>query len=216
MTRKPTRLLLTLALLSFALVPLVGTPTTVAAAACAPGQTTYVIKTGDTLYRIGRTFGVSWQTIATLNNLPNPNLIYIGAPLCIPPGGTPAPLPTPTAMPQPTVAPQPTVMPQPTVAPPVYTGYPAFAIVNVVRSQSVTIRGNNFPANTAFEVLMGNYGTLGVGGTTVQTLNSGAGGVFTATYAIPAVYSNTAQIAIRLQSASGYYAYNWFYNATAP
>ena len=48
------------------------------------------------------------------------------------------------------------------------------------------------------------------------TTNSGVGGTFTATYPIPAQLAGTPQIAIRLQSASGYYSYNWFFNATAP
>jgi hypothetical protein len=35
-----------------------------------------------------------------------------------------------------------------------YTGFPTFSIVSVVRNSSVTIKGNNFPANDTFNVLM--------------------------------------------------------------
>jgi LysM repeat protein len=179
------------------------------AAACAPGQTTYVVKTGDNLYRIGLAFGVAWPTIAAANGIVSANLIYIGQTLCIPPkvAGAPAP----TAIPATAPTPAPTVVPGP-----IYAGYPSFAIVSVVKGQNVTIRASNFPPNMSFDVLMGAYGTLGLGGSKVQTIHSGAGGVFTATYSLPAAYSNTAQIAIRLQSATGYYAFNWFYNATYP
>lgn len=38
----------------------------------------YTVQPGDTLSEIGRRLGVSWQTLATINRLPNPNLIYPG------------------------------------------------------------------------------------------------------------------------------------------
>lgn len=98
---------------------------------------------------------------------------------------------------------------------PGYSGYPWFSISAVVRDTSVTINANNFPANDSFKVLMGPYGTQGVGGIEVATTNTNAGGSFTATYSIPASLAGSYKIAIRLQSpTSGYYAYNWFYNNT--
>jgi LysM repeat protein len=45
---------------------------------------TYTSKVGDTLSSIGRMFGVSWQTIATLNNIKNPNILSPGTVLKIP------------------------------------------------------------------------------------------------------------------------------------
>lgn len=98
-----------------------------------------------------------------------------------------------------------------------YTGYPTFSIVSVVRNQSVTIQTYNLPAGDRFAVQMGNFGTRGVGGIRVATLNSGAGGSQTLTYNIPAGLKGYYSIAIRLQSTSGsgYYAYNWFYNNNA-
>ncbi len=99
---------------------------------------------------------------------------------------------------------------------PGYSGYPYFFITSVVKDQSVTIQAHNFPANDQFAVRMGDYGTLGIGGTQVATLSSGNGGSFTATYDIPALLAGSYRIAIRFESStSGYYAYNWFYNNTA-
>jgi hypothetical protein len=60
---------------------------------------------------------------------------------------------------------------------------------------------------------MGAYGTLGVNGTVVGTTDSGNGS-FTATYTIPAVLRGSSRIAIRLQSTSGHFSYNWFWNNT--
>ena len=98
-----------------------------------------------------------------------------------------------------------------------YTGIPTFSITSVARDNSVTIRTYNFPAHDTFKVLMNFMGTRGVNGVNVDSINSGSGGSFTATFNIPSKMKGEYQIAIRLQSTSGsgYYAYNWFYNNTA-
>jgi LysM repeat protein len=57
-----------------------------------PTETTYVVQRGDTLYRIGLRFGVSWVQIAEANGLTNPNQIYVGQTLKIP-VSTPGPDP---------------------------------------------------------------------------------------------------------------------------
>lgn len=49
-----------------------------------PVGETYVVKSGDTLWLIGLRHGVSWQSIAKLNKLANPDLIYPGQKLIIP------------------------------------------------------------------------------------------------------------------------------------
>ena len=97
-----------------------------------------------------------------------------------------------------------------------YTGIPTFSIVSVIPDQKVTIETSNFPANYDFNVLIGAYGTLGVGGTQVATTNSGSGGSFQATYTIPDALKGSQQLAIRLESTTGgFYAYNWFWNNSA-
>ncbi len=151
------------------------------------------ILAGETLAKIGVKYGVSWRKLAEINSLKNPNLIYAGSRLCIKTGEGPTPTPTPA----------------PTFK------VPTFKINAVTRDQSVTITTANFPAGDTFEVLMGAFGTRGVKGTKVDTVNSGQGGSFTATFNIPANMKGAKLIAIRLQSpTSGYYSYNWFYNTT--
>lgn len=91
---------------------------------------------------------------------------------------------------------------------------PTFAITDVVEDTSVTIQAINFPPSEDFEVHMNFYGTLGIGGTIVDTVNSGTG-AFTATFNVPAVFHGQERVAIRLESTTSvYYAYNWFYNNT--
>lgn len=93
---------------------------------------------------------------------------------------------------------------------------PTISITSVKGGDSVTIQTHNFPAGQTFTVRMNKMGTLGAGGTVVGTLDSGAGGSLSATYPIPDGLKGNAQVAIRLDSAQGYYSYNWFYNNTAP
>lgn len=92
---------------------------------------------------------------------------------------------------------------------------PTISITGVVPDQTVSVMTYNYPANQDFVVTMGPMGSLGIDGYYVTTINSGAGGSFAATFAIPEPLKGSAQIAIRLQSAQGYYSYNWFYNNTA-
>lgn len=126
------------------------------------------------------------------------------------PTATPAATATPGG---PTATPSATPTVGPTSSVPVagYVGIPTFSIASVVKDQSVTISGVNFPPGQTFTVRMGAFGTMGIGGTTIATFNSGAGGSFSATYPIPAALADNMQIAIRLETGY-YYAYNWFWN----
>ena len=86
----------------------------------------------------------------------------------------------------------------------------------MVVDSTVTITTANFPANDTFNVLMNTYGTLGIGGTLVTTVNSGSGGSLSFTFNIPSGLHGLNKIAIRLESpTSGFFSYNWFYNNTS-
>lgn len=47
----------------------------------------YTVQRGDTLSKIGARFGVSALSLAQINGLSNPNVIFIGQKLCVQPGG---------------------------------------------------------------------------------------------------------------------------------
>ncbi|GAA1898003.1 hypothetical protein GCM10009716_04930 [Streptomyces sodiiphilus] len=51
-----------------------------------PGGTVHVVREGETLYSIGRQYGVPWQSIAEANNIPEPYTIYPGQRLVVPGG----------------------------------------------------------------------------------------------------------------------------------
>ena len=111
----------------------------------------------------------------------------------------------------------PATPPPSTPAPPPFTGIPTFTVCGVNQNKDVTIKTNNFPANQSFTVRMGPFGTQGIGGYVVGTLNSGAGGALTATFNIPAQLVGSSRIAIRAETAQAnpFFAYNWFFNTTA-
>ncbi len=93
---------------------------------------------------------------------------------------------------------------------------PTFSIVSVVTDSTVTIQTFNFPANTTFTVRMGEFGTAAIGGTVVDSTDSGSGGSFEATYDIPSDLQGLSRIAIRMDATSGgWFAYNWFFNNTS-
>jgi LysM repeat protein len=51
-------------------------------------QTTYVVQSGDTLRVIAARYNTTWQILAEVNHLANPNRIYVGQVLVIPMPGT--------------------------------------------------------------------------------------------------------------------------------
>ncbi|MCL4266421.1 MAG: LysM peptidoglycan-binding domain-containing protein [Anaerolineae bacterium] len=63
----------------------------------------YTVQYGDTLFSIARRYNTTVSAIVAANNIPNPNLIYVGQVLEIPTDGGPPPQPTaPPPGPQPT------------------------------------------------------------------------------------------------------------------
>jgi LysM repeat protein len=167
-----------------------------ASAAPAACQASYTVQPGDTLYKIGLKYNMVWTKIAAANNIADGNKIFAGQVLCIPAASAVTATPAPTQ--------------KPTQAP--ASKIPLIFISSVNVGQTVTVAHSNFPAGQKFTVRIGKFGTLGVGGTVVATQDSGAGGSFSATYNLPAELKNEQRLAIRLDSASGYYSYNWFWN----
>lgn len=53
-----------------------------------PTETTYVVKAGDTLSGIASRYGTTYQELARINNIANPNLIHVGQVIKIPTSGT--------------------------------------------------------------------------------------------------------------------------------
>jgi 5'-nucleotidase len=59
-------------------------PAPVPEPAPAPAVKKYVVKAGDVLWKIARSFETTWEKLAEFNNLKNPHLIFPGQELLIP------------------------------------------------------------------------------------------------------------------------------------
>jgi LysM repeat protein len=64
--------------------PATATPVTATTAPPSTCRAIYVVRRGDTLYRIALRYGTTYTEIARLNGIANPRLIYPGQQLCIP------------------------------------------------------------------------------------------------------------------------------------
>jgi lysozyme len=73
-------------------------PAPVPAPAAPTASGTYTVASGDNLSAIAGKFGTSWQALASLNHLANPNLIYPGQVLRVPGGPTDVPSQTYTVV----------------------------------------------------------------------------------------------------------------------
>jgi len=62
----------------------------------------HTVQAGETLYRIGLKYNLTWDKIAKANNIANGNKIKTGQVLCIPGKAHSTPTPQPTATPAPT------------------------------------------------------------------------------------------------------------------
>jgi LysM repeat protein len=154
----------------------------------------YIVKRGEDLSKIARMYGVTWQWLARINGLSDPNHIYAGNRLCVQTGTSPGATPAPTLSSAASVI-------------------PTFSIVSVDKNHTVTVQTYNFPANRTFNVRMGRIGSRGVNGILAGTVETGSAASFKVTFVIPPGLYGLGQIAIRLESpGSGYFAYNWFYN----
>ena len=102
---------------------------------------TYVVQPGDTLWRISRQFGTTVDAIVRANNIPNPNLIYVGQVLEIPgvgPTQTPPIVPPgPTTTPQP---PPPTVVPTPIPPTQTYVVQPGDTLTRIAARFGTTVQ----------------------------------------------------------------------------
>jgi hypothetical protein len=92
---------------------------------------------------------------------------------------------------------------------------PTISIDSVIQDVSVTFTTHNYPADQDFVVRMGLFGTKGVNGIVVGEFNSASGGSFSETFDIPDELKGQPTIAIRAESPSGYFSYNWFYNTSS-
>lgn len=91
-------------------------PEVVPGATPGPGELSYVLRRGDSLFTVARRFKVTVAVLAATNRIANPNRVLAGTRLVIPSPAVPAPAGTSAATPT-TIAPPPATDPSMIVAP---------------------------------------------------------------------------------------------------
>ena len=128
---------------------------------------------------------------------------------------TQEPLPSSTPLPTATAVILPTAIPAtPTVR---ATEQPKaiITITGVEKNTAVTVQADLFPANQIFKIRVGPFDTFFKDYVEVGTINSGNGGTFKFTVLLPEKVKEVEKITVRLDSAAGIYAYNYFKNETS-
>lgn len=165
-----------------------------AAAESSPQNCTrwHTVKKGEYLSMIAETYDTTWLSIAQINNLSNPSLIFPDQKLCIFQSGS--------------------VPSSPTGAP--STSGSIYA-VSVKEDQSVTLQGKNLSANTAYKVNLGKYKSYPYSNFLVGSVNTDKSGAFKATYTIPKQLYDVMKVNVSVTSPRGATTSNWFINATS-
>ncbi len=83
---------------------------------CSANDQSYDVVAGDTLGGIANRYGTTWSSLASYNNIANPNLIYVNQVVCIPTSGSTGSV-APAAQPQAVSAPAVVSAPVATSAP---------------------------------------------------------------------------------------------------
>jgi hypothetical protein len=175
--------------------------------------TTYIVQPGDWVWKIARSFGITGTQLIAANPMSfafgNTNFIVPGVVLCVPPRTATNPVPSGVGTGGANTQ---------AGCPPYRFAFPTFRIVSVERDVSVAIESSNLPACLPFEVRLNTYGTRGLNGYVDKTLiEVPFEGVHTIKVAIPSQLKGLNRIAIRIDNAAtGYFAYNWFWNNTTP
>lgn len=150
----------------------------------------HTVKHGEYLSQIARLYGTDYLTLADINDLEAPYVIFPNQQLCVSlvPGGTPASPITPSSS-------------------------NIFA-ASVKEDISVTLQGKNLAASTRHSVYLSNERAKFTSLIYAGVVTTDKYGTFKVTYNIPKKLVDVPQIRITLISATGTKISNWFYNAT--
>jgi hypothetical protein len=150
----------------------------------------HTVRSGEYLSQIAKTYGTDYRTIAEINGVVNPNLIYSGQQLCVSmvSGATP-------------------VIPQVTGSANVYA-------TNVKEDTSVTLHGKNLVALSRYTVYLSSEKAHLATPIFVGVVTTDKDGAFKVTYNIPKKLIDVPRVKVTITNTKGNTASNWFYNAT--
>jgi LysM repeat protein len=152
----------------------------------------YTVRRGDYLVKIAREFGVSWRTLAEINDLADPTRIYPGQRLCISTSGD---------------------VNEPTI-PDTGSNGQVWAD-RVVEDRYATIEASGLAANSRYIVLYARKGQAVDSAVRVGSVTTNRNGAFAATFNLPKKLVDVRQISVFVMGGGRVLAQNWFYNETA-
>lgn len=127
---------------------------------------------------------------------------------------TQEPLPSSTPLPTATAVILPTAIPATPTATATEAPKAIITITGVEKNTAITVKADFFPANQVFRIRVGPFDNFFNEYVEVGTINSGNGGSFKFTVLLPEKVKDVEKITVRLDSAAGVYAYNYFKNVT--
>lgn len=154
----------------------------------------HTVKQGEYLASIADLYDTSWVSIAEINRLSNPSLIFPNQKLCVfstdyKPGS-------------------------PVTTPPSSTKSSVYAS-SVKEDQSVTLQGKNLSAETRYAVYLGNYKIGSSSMMLVGNVTTDKSGSFKKAFDIPKKLYDVMKIGVNINKPNGSTVSNWFINATS-
>lgn len=128
---------------------------------------------------------------------------------------TQEPLPSATPIPTATVVILPTAVPATPTATSTEAPKAIITIIGIEKNTAITVQADHFPANQVFRIRVGPFDNFFKEYVEVGSINSGNGGTFKFTVLLPEKMKDVEKITVRLDSAAGVYAYNYFKNVTS-
>lgn len=153
----------------------------------------HTVVSGDYLAKIAAVYGVNYMDIATLNQLKDPNRIYIGQVLCIS---------------------RTTSIPVITTTPSTSTGTIKMYASAVVEDKTVTLTGKQLTPNSRYTVYLSNYKIDPAVQYLAGYVTTDSGGSFTKTFTIPKRLIDVALVRAVVVNSAGSSFTNWFINTT--
>lgn len=154
----------------------------------------HTVQKGEYLSKIADQYDTNWYTLAEINQLANPSLIFAGNKLCIfhSDFSGSSPVDTPTTSTKASVV-----------------------ATSVKEDQAVTLQGKNLVADARYNVSLGKFKNDQEIGYSVGSVYTNKDGAFTTTVTIPKKLYDVLKIRASLTDKLGKTTSNWFINATS-
>ncbi|NUM44277.1 MAG: LysM peptidoglycan-binding domain-containing protein [Anaerolineales bacterium] len=154
----------------------------------------HVVQSGEYLSQIAKNYNTTVAKLIEINELDNPNLIFVGQNLCVSVSGTPG-------------------TPAPTL-PNTNAGVRVSA-TSVTEDVSVTLSGKFLVANSTYTISLSNYKANQPISYVVGTVTAKSDGTFSATFSLPNKLADVSKLKVVISNGKGDTASNWFYNITS-